>query len=166
MRPRRPTVVLSLLGAALVTAPTAAAAPPPCTKAAARQAIRTAPAAAALRATLDGPFARIAQLWCRDVTRDGRGDMTVTVSGGGTADVVGWAVFRTVAARRRLVLVRTGHQHVRLRVTGRAELWEQYPVYRPRDPGCCPTGGYENRRFRWTGDRFVVARRWHTARDT
>jgi hypothetical protein len=166
MRALRPALVPSLLGAALLITPNAAAAPSPCTKAAARQAIRTAPAAASLRATLDGPFARIAQLWCRDVTRDGRGDMTVTVSGGGTADVVGWAVFRTVGATRRLVLVRSGHQHVRLRVTRRAELWEQYPVYRPRDPGCCPTGGYENRRFRWTGSRFVVARRWRTATET
>ena len=157
-----PVAVAALLGLTALAAPAAAEGSPTCSKAAARQAIRTTPAAAALRATLDGPFALIAQLWCRDVTRDGVGDMTVTVSGGGTAGVMGWAVFRTVGARRRLVLLRPDGQHFGIRLTRRNEIWEQYPVYRPQDPGCCPTGGYENRRFRWDGDRFVVARRWRT----
>ena len=158
----RPVAVAALLGLTPLAAPAAADGAPACSKAAARKAIRTTPQAAPLRATLDGPFAQIAQLWCRDVTRDGVGDMTVTVSGGGTAGVTGWAVFRTVGARRRLVLLRPDGQHFRIRLTRRSEIWEQYPVYRAHDPGCCPTGGYENRRFRWDGTRLVVARRWHT----
>ncbi len=180
---RRRHVLLPLLLAVVGPAPAAAAT---CSKPAARAAIRATPAAAALRATLDGPYGGIAQLWCRDLTRDGRRDMTVTVTGGGTAGITGWATFRAVksptatvtardsvvdttefrqvAGRWRLALVRADRQHVRLRITRRHQLWEQYPVYRDADPGCCPTGGYVNRRFRWTGTRFVVARRWHTDR--
>lgn len=165
-RVRRPYPVLlaALLGAAALTAPTTALGAPPCTKAAARQAVRSTPAAAPLRATLDGPFALIAQLWCRDLTRDGARDMAFTVTGGGTAGIMGWAVFRAVRGRWRPALLRPDGVHLRVRLTRRAEVWEQHPVYRPRDPGCCPTGGYQNRRFRWAGTRFVVARRWHTRR--
>ena len=36
------------------------------------------------------------------------------------------------------------------------------PVYRRRDPNCCPTGGYDRVLYRFDGRRLVVTRRWNT----
>ena len=36
------------------------------------------------------------------------------------------------------------------------------PVYRRRDPNCCPTGGYDRVLYRFDGRQLVVTRRWHT----
>jgi hypothetical protein len=43
------------------------------------------------------------------------------------------------------------------------DLVESPPVYLANDPNCCPTGGFDHRRFHWNGTKFLVVRRWHTA---
>lgn len=165
---RRPRLALLalLLVVVVLSAPTSASAAPvaapTCSKAAARKAIRATKATRPLRATLDSPYGAVAQLICRDLTHDGVRDMTVSITGGGTADITGWAIFRAVGRRWRPVLVRPDGVHFRIRLTRADEVWEQYPVYRVEDAGCCPTGGFENRRFRWGRTRFTVARHWHT----
>jgi hypothetical protein len=98
---------------------------------------------------------------CFDLTRDGRMDLALTVFSGGTAGDVGWAVFVGTATGYRLSLVRTGYKLGLFRVG--ADLVESQPVYRNGDPNCCPTGGFDHRRWRWSPSRqrFRVVRSWH-----
>jgi hypothetical protein len=42
------------------------------------------------------------------------------------------------------------------------DLVETQPVYTQNDPNCCPTGGFDHRRFHWNGTKFELARAWHT----
>ncbi len=101
------------------------------------------------------------ELICFDFTRDGRTDLAATVASGGTAGDVGWFVLvRTVSGWRqafsrgplyKLGLFRVG-----------SDLVDSQPVYRGSDPNCCPTGGFDHTRWRWSGGRFVLTRSWHT----
>jgi hypothetical protein len=97
---------------------------------------------------------------CFDFTRDGRTDVAVSIASGGTAGDVGFVVLRRTPAGwavalegggYKLGLTRAGHDVV-----------ETQPVYRKNDANCCPTGGFDHRRFHWNGTRFVLARSWHT----
>ena len=103
----------------------------------------------------------VATLLCGDFTRDGRLDMTFTVFSGGTAGDTAW-----VALRRTPTGWRVAHRELQVYKVGlrRAgdDLVETQPVYRKNDPNCCPTGGFDHRRFHWNGRAFVVVRSWHT----
>ena len=100
------------------------------------------------------------QVICVDFTRDGRLDLGVTIASGGTAGDVGFVLFRRTAAGWRVALSGAGYKLGLARVRG--DLVESQPVYRKNDPNCCPTGGFEHRRFHWNGAKFAVARSWHT----
>ena len=97
---------------------------------------------------------------CHDFTRDGRIDLAVTIASGGTAGDVGFAVFRATPGGWQVALARDGYKLGLFRAGG--DLVSAQPVYRRNDPNCCPTGGFDHRRFHWNGKRFVVARSWHT----
>jgi hypothetical protein len=100
------------------------------------------------------------QLLCYDFTRDGRLDVAVTIASGGTAGDIGFAVFRGTDAGWRVALATDGYKLGLFRVGG--DVVSSQPVYRQNDPNCCPTGGFDHRRYHWTGARFAVARFWHT----
>jgi hypothetical protein len=140
------------------------ATPPACTDAAARAAILAAPTLTPLRATVrPGGGGGPDRVICHDLTGDGVNELTVTVFSGGTAGDIAWVVFKRDGHRWRVA-----HQELNVyklslaRVGG--DLVETTPVYRKRDPNCCPSGGFVHRRFHWNGERFVVVRRWHDGR--
>ena len=127
---------------------------------------RTAIASTHLRMTLlgDSPTRvdpnSADQVLCHDFTRDGRLDLGVTIASGGTAGDIGFAVFRATPAGWRVALALDGYKLGIFRVGG--DLVSSQPVYRKNDPNCCPTGGFDHRRYHWNGARFVVERSWHT----
>ena len=98
---------------------------------------------------------------CFDLTGDGRADMAVTIASGGTAGDVGWLLFVPKAAAWRLAGSGTGYKLGLFRSGSRLEVVQ--PVYRAKDPNCCPSGGFDHTRYRWNGTGLVVARSWHTA---
>jgi hypothetical protein len=100
------------------------------------------------------------QVICFDFTRDGRLDLAVSIASGGTAGDIGFVVFRRTATGWRVALSGAGYKLGLARVGG--DLVESQPVYRKNDPNCCPSGGFDHRRFHWNGARFVVIRAWHT----
>jgi hypothetical protein len=85
--------------------------------------------------------------------------MAVTLASGGTAGDVGWVVFVGGSHGYRLSLVRGGYKLGLARVG--SDLVETDPVYKPSDPNCCPSGGFDHTRWHWDGARFRVARSWH-----
>jgi hypothetical protein len=95
---------------------------------------------------------------CFDFTRDGRVDMALTINSRGTAGDIAWVVFRAVGPGWKVALRKTGYKLGLVRV-GR-DLVQSQPVYRPGDPNCCPTGGFDHVRWRWNGTRFVAVERW------
>jgi hypothetical protein len=100
-------------------------------------------------------------LICHDLTGDGRSDMAFTIFSGGTAGDIAWVVLRrTAAGGWRVVSFQRNAYKVGLRRVG-VDLVESQPVYRTNDPNCCPTGGFDHRRFRWNGRALAVVRRWH-----
>jgi hypothetical protein len=136
--------------------------PPPCTIAAARAALLAAPSLAALRPTVEaggGPD----RLICHDLDGDGADELAVTVFSGGTAGDIAWAVFRRNGGHWRLLHGELNGYMVELARRG-SDLVETQPVYRRNDPNCCPSGGFDHRRFRWDGKRFAIVRRWHDRR--
>jgi hypothetical protein len=104
-------------------------------------------------------------LICHDLTGDGKGEMAATIYSGGTAGDIAWAVFRMRGGRWTLALRQLQLYKLVLARAGR-DLVETTPVYKRDDPNCCPSGGFDHRRFHWNGVRFVVVKRWHTARFT
>jgi hypothetical protein len=40
---------------------------------------------------------------------------------------------------------------------------DSQPVYRKKDPNCCPSGGFDHRRWHWKGARLVLARSYHSS---
>jgi hypothetical protein len=146
---------------AAVAAP-APAAPAACGVTTARQAI----SATNLRMKLGGnTTTRVApasadRVICHDFTRDGLRDIAVTLASGGTAGDIGFAVFRSTAGGWQVALARNGYKLGLFRVGN--DLVSSQPVYKKKDPNCCPTGGFDHQRFHWNGTRFVVVRNWHT----
>lgn len=131
-------------------------------------AARAAIAATHPRIQLLGPDATRVQpgsadrVICFDFTRDGRLDLAVTIASGGTAGDIGLVVFRRTASGWHVALAAGGYKLGIARVHG--DLVVSQPVYRKRDPNCCPTGGFDRTRYHWNGRRFVVARTWHVKR--
>jgi hypothetical protein len=89
----------------------------------------------------------------------GRTAMAAGIDSGGTAGAIGWVVFVGGPGRYELALVRGGYKLGLARVG--STFVETDPVYKKRDPNCCPSGGFDHTSWRWNGHKFVVARRWH-----
>jgi hypothetical protein len=153
-------VLAAAFGAGAQTSGGASA--PRCTRAAAKAAMLASPALRQVWPTLRLGGA-VDTLICHDFTRDGARDMAATVFSGGTAGDIAWVVFRQRAGRWLLALRQFQVYKVGLFRVG-SDLVESTPVYRKNDPNCCPTGGFDHRRFHWNGARFVVAKRWHTSK--
>ncbi len=130
---------------------------PPCTAAAARAAI----VQTRVRSKLDGDTVHRIDPASADRVVCAGGTLAVTIASGGTADDVGFILFRRTQAGWKVGLVRGGYKLGLFR-TGADIVWSQ-PVYRTNDPNCCPTGGFDRVRYHWNGTRFTVARSWHTA---
>jgi len=133
-----------------------------CTRAAAKSAVLAAPGMRAVWPTVK-EGGGVETLICHDLTRDGRVDMAATIFSGGTAGDIAWAVFLKRGGRWTLSLRQLQAYKLVLRRAG-SDLVETTPVYERDDPNCCPSGGFDHRRFHWNGTRFVVVKRWHTAR--
>jgi hypothetical protein len=89
--------------------------------------------------------------------------MVVTIASGfGTAGIVNWVAFVRGPRGYRVSLVRGGYRLGLARVG--TDIVETEPVYRAKDPNCCPTGGFDHRRWHWNGSRFRIARAWHDTR--
>jgi hypothetical protein len=99
---------------------------------------------------------------CFDATGDGHTDMAVSVASGGSAGDVGWLLFRPKGGRWRLAGSGTGYQLEIFRSNSDLEVVQ--PVFRAKDPNCCPTGGFDWALYRWNGKRLVVAKTWHAKR--
>jgi hypothetical protein len=154
--------VLGVLASVLAAGARGASSSLPCTRAAAKAAMLASPALRQVWPTLR-VGGGVGTLICHDFTRDGARDMAATVFSGGTAGDIAWVVFRQRAGRWSLALRELQVYKVGLfRVGG--DLVESTPVYRQNDPNCCPSGGFDHRRFHWNGARFVVAKRWHTSK--
>jgi len=156
---------LGLLGLALVlataTASPSSAASRACSPAAARAAIAQAKPKLALNADkVSITPGQADAVLCFDLTADGRADMAVSLFSGGTAGDVGWLVFVPGRARWRLAAWGSGYKLALRRLGSGLEVVQ--PVYRKKDPNCCPTGGFDRALYRWNGSRLVVARTWHT----
>jgi hypothetical protein len=158
-------VVASIVGAAVLvvaaTASPASSASPTCSQAAARAAIAQAKPRLALIGdkVLTTPE-QADRVLCFDVTGDGRTDMAVSLASGGTAGDVGWLLFVPNDARWRLARSGTGYKLGLQRSGSKLEVVQ--PVYRAKDPNCCPSGGFDRTLYRWDGSRLVVARASHT----
>jgi hypothetical protein len=90
-------------------------------------------------------------LICRDVTGDGRTDMTVLITSGGSTGITSWVVFRA-RGKWSLALARV-HVHKATVRYRHGDLVETQPV---------KSGGYDHRRFHWKRRHFIVLRKWHT----
>jgi hypothetical protein len=148
-----------VLVAAMTTGSARATTDATCNAAAAKAAILRTSALRSLWPTLrlGGGVDRVL---CHDLTGDGKQDMAATIFSGGTAGDTAWVVFRRVGTRWQLAHQELHVYKVALSLMG-TDLVESQPVYLANDPNCCPTGGFNHRRFHWNGSRFVVARRWH-----
>ncbi len=85
--------------------------------------------------------------------------MVTTLASGGTAGDIGWIVFVAGPGGYGVDLVRGGYK-LGLTRAG-TDLIETDPIYKAKDPNCCPTGGFDHVRWRWTGRSYKVARSWH-----
>ena len=168
MEARYPTrVVRSLAAVVVVLAAVAAGSAAParaaaCTTVQARAAVASAkPHVPSLAGgTVPVAPASIDQVLCFDLTRDGRMDLAFTVASGGTAGDIAWVALVRTASGWRTAHAQGGYKIGLFRVGG--DLVDSQPIYRKNDPNCCPTGGFEHRRWHWNGSRLVDARAWRT----
>ena len=72
-------------------------------------------------------------------------------------------MFKRPAGKWVLVFKRLNVYKVGLFRLG-GDLADSQPVYRKNDPNCCPTGGFDHRRYHWNGSRFALVRSWHDKR--
>jgi hypothetical protein len=89
----------------------------------------------------------------------GRTAMAVTIASGGTAGDTSWAIYVGGPGGYELGLVRGGYK-LSIGRTG-SDIVETDPVYKSKDPNCCPTGGFDHTQWHWNGTKFVIARTWH-----
>jgi hypothetical protein len=107
-----------------------------------------------------GPIEGLQGVTCRDFTRDGNADMALSFYSGGTAGDVAWVAFRRAGNSWKLALARLQNYKQSLAFRG-SDIIETQPIYLKGDANCCPSGGFDHRRFHWNGAKFVVARFWH-----
>jgi hypothetical protein len=136
--------------------------PPPCTHAAARAAILASPALISLGPTIRNGGG-VDTLICQDLTGDGVRDFAAAIFSGGTAGDTAWVVFRADGSRWRLAFRNLHAYKIGLFRSGR-DLIESQPIYKKNDPNCCPSGGFDHRRYRWVAGRFKLVRSWHNSR--
>ncbi len=104
-----------------------------------------------------GPFdERIGQTLCFDFTGDGRKDIVFSGSEFANNGAHYWAAFRArgddwarVIFKRDCCRVRRATK-MRIGRSG-ATIFVTQPIFRAADRGCCPTGGTQTGRWRWTG---------------
>ncbi len=108
-----------------------------------------------------GPIEGLQGVTCRDFTRDGKVDLALSFYSGGTAGDVAWVVFRRVGDGWKLALARLRNYKQSLVFRG-SDIVETQPVYLKGDANCCPSGGFNHRRYHWNRTKFVLARFWHT----
>ncbi len=145
-----------LLAAASLTAPS-------CGRAAAKAAITstglTIPASESISSQPYRPSpSQVDWVLCLSLP-GGKKAMVTTLASGGTAGDIGWIVFVKGPTAYRVGLVRGGYKLGLTRVG--TDLIETDPVYKPKDANCCPSGGFNHVRWRWTGAAYKVARSWH-----
>ncbi len=131
-----------------------------CQPAVAKAQVLAQPALRALVSTVENGGG-VDKLICADLDGDGRTDMAFSVFSGGTAGDTAWVALRSTATGWKLVYRDLQDYKVALKRDGR-DVVETTPVYRANDPNCCPSGGFDHRRFRWNGRTLAVVRRWHT----
>jgi hypothetical protein len=155
---------LVLLGATFLAAATSGAASgSSCLRSTANAAIRaTKPHVPSLAggSVLVAPN-EVDALLCFDFTRDGRTDLAFTVASGGTAGDVAWVALARTPSGWRVVHTQGGYKLGLYRVG--SDLVDSQPVYKKNDPNCCPTGGFDHRRWHWKGTRLVLARSYHSS---
>jgi hypothetical protein len=104
--------------------------------------------------------AMVDQVLCFDLTGDGRTDVAVTIASGGTAGDIGWVALARGGSGWKLVHAGSGYKLGLFRLGN--DLADSQPIYRKNDPNCCPTGGFDHRRWHWNGARLLRVRVWHT----
>jgi hypothetical protein len=158
------SLVAGALAAVLLAVPTTAARArsASCTRAVANRAIaQVKPRVAMLTTTPTLVTPSMAdELICFDFTRDGRTDLAVTLASGGTAGDIGWLALVRTRIGWRLAHAQGGYKIGLFRVGG--DIVDSQPIYDKKDPNCCPTGGFDHRRWHWNGLRFVEAPCLHT----
>jgi hypothetical protein len=152
-------LVIGVLVAALVAAPTAGAKPAICKRSVVRDALLAA-------GKLTPDSARFGEkvdlIRCGDVTGDGVPDAVFTIFSGGTAGDTHFGVLE--GPGQELLLFKPGYKvGVALRDDGRSFETLQ-PHYRATDPNCCPSS-FRKRRYTWTGNGFKrgKAKKLHSA---
>ena len=98
----------------------------------------------------------IDKVLCHDFTRDGRTDLAMSVASGGTAGDIGWFVLQRTPSGWRLAIGQDGYKLGLFRVGG--DVVVSQPIYKKKDPNCCPTGGFAHDRYHWNGTRFALIR--------
>jgi hypothetical protein len=145
--------------AALVAAVVLGGPPGECSRAEAKQSVLASQLPAPLKERVRvHRYGRggIGWIYCFDVTGDRRRDMILTFASGGSGGDVGWVIFRRLPSGRfRLALDRhIGPVKLFLTFQG-ADVVEHNPVvYHSPE--------YDHARWRWTGSRFAIVRKWHT----
>jgi hypothetical protein len=94
------------------------------------------------------------QLICRDRL------MAFSVASGGTAGNMWWIALRRTDGAWRVVHVGSGYK-LGILAAGR-DVIDTQPVFRKHDANCCPSGGYDHRRWHWNGRALALVRSWHT----
>jgi hypothetical protein len=92
------------------------------------------------------------------------GVLAVSIASGGTAGDIAWLAFVRAGSGWRILKAAGGYKLGIFRLGDELEVVQ--PVYRRRDPNCCPTGGFDRVLYRFDGRALVVTRRWHTRRFT
>ena len=88
------------------------------------------------------------------------GVLAVSIASGGTAGDTAWLAFVRSGSGWRVVESAGGYKLGIFKRDGRLEVVQ--PVYRRRDPNCCPTGGFDRVLYRFDGRKLVATRTWHT----
>jgi hypothetical protein len=161
MRSLRPLLAVATFGSALFFAAQAgahvdaASKKLPCTVLVARDRIISAPKLPrSVRNDAAGMNGGgVDRLICRDVTSDGRTDMSVLVTSTATSGVTAWVVFR--AKRKWVLSLARVHVHKCAVKYKHGDLVEKQPD---------DAGGWDHRRYHWrkSTKHFVVVRKWHT----
>jgi hypothetical protein len=102
---------------------------------------------------------------CMDFTGDGRTDIVLTVWTAMNHGAHYWAAFRADSGRHWVRAAfhsdccghdpRHGGIGIGIKRNGKLIVISQ-PVYRPRDPLCCPSGGKKSRTWGWRNGRLQI----------
>lgn len=135
-----------------------------CTVALAKRLVALPSTPPALRAqiAMNAPYpgGGIAAVSCIDVTgRDP--DLEFDVSTGGSAGFESWAVYRKLPSGWRFAAWKPGPGRIPIGFL-HGDVVETVGVYRPGDPFCCASGGYDHYELHWNGRGFVRVGFWRS----